>query len=162
MANRASVFLWFDSDALEAAQFYADTFPDSVVGNITRSSVDVPGAPAGSVQVVEMTLCGLPYVLLNGGPQEPPNDRYSLQVYTDDQAETDRLWNALTGYGGAEIACGWCKDRWGYRWQITPRALMTAIADPDREAARRAMEAMMTMTKIDIAAIEAARHGLAG
>ncbi|MHA6344321.1 VOC family protein [Roseivivax sp. CAU 1761] len=160
-APRAAIFLWFDSEAEQAAAFYAATFPDSVVQTVLRVPEGVPGLPAGGVQLVEMTLLGLPYVLLNAGPAVQPNDAYSLQVYTEDQAETDRLWEAITGNGGAPIMCGWCRDRWGFRWQITPRALMAALSDPDRAAAARAQAAMMEMQKIDIARIEAARRGAA-
>jgi len=154
--RRAAAFLWFDTEAEQAAEFYAATFPDTEIENITRVPEGVPGIPAGTVQVVEMTLLGLPYALLNAGPQVQPNDAYSLQIYTEDQAETDQLWTAIIGTGGAEIMCGWCKDRWGYRWQITPRVLMEALSDPDRAASARAQAAMMKMKKIDIAAIEAA------
>ena len=157
--RKAAVFLWFDTQAEEAANFYAATFPDSEITQILRPSNDMPGTSAGAVQLVEMTLCGLPYVLLNAGPSTQPNDAYSLQVYTDDQRETDRLWDAIVGNGGEAVQCGWCKDRWGFRWQITPRVMMAALSDPDRDAARRAMEAMVTMQKIDIARIEAARRG---
>ncbi|WP_149755545.1 VOC family protein [Roseivivax sediminis] len=157
--TKAAVFLWFDGAAEEAAEFYAATFPDSRVLKVVHAPDGVPGTEAGAVQVVEMTLCGLPYVLLNAGPQVRPNDAYSLQVYTDDQEETDRLWEAITGNGGAEIMCGWCMDRWGYRWQITPRMLMAALSHPDRAASARAQAAMMEMTKIDIARIEAALAG---
>ena len=120
---------------------------------------DVPGTKAGEVQIVEMTLLGIPYALLNAGPHTVPNDAYSLQVYTEDQAETDRYWDAIVGNGGEEIMCGWCKDKWGYRWQITPGALMASLTDPDPAASKRAQEAMLTMKKIDIAAIEAAKRG---
>ena len=157
--RKASVFLWFDSEAEDAAKFYAETFPDSRIENVVRPQSDVPGTEAGKVQIVEMTLLGIPYTLLNAGPHTGPNDAYSLQVYTEDQAETDRYWNAIVGNGGEEIMCGWCKDRWGFRWQITPRTLMAALSDPDPAASKRAQEAMMAMKKIDIAAIEAARRG---
>ncbi|WP_121062442.1 VOC family protein [Chachezhania antarctica] len=157
--SRAAVFLWFDTEAEAAAKFYADTFPDSHVEKVIHIPDGVPNAPAGSVQLVEMTLLGLPYALLNAGPHVQPNDAYSLQVYTEDQAETDRLWAAITGNGGEEIMCGWCKDRWGYRWQITPRILMDALSHPDPAASARAQAAMMEMRKIDIAGIEAALRG---
>ncbi|MEQ5829327.1 VOC family protein [Sulfitobacter sp. NFXS29] len=157
--RKAAVFLWFDTEAEQAAKFYAATFPDTEVENITRVPEGLRGSPAGTVQVVEMTLLGLPYALLNAGPQVQPNDAYSLQIYTEDQAETDRLWSAIVGNGGTEIMCGWCKDRWGYRWQITPRVLMEALSNPDRAASARAQAAMLKMKKIDIAAIETAlRH----
>ncbi len=157
--RKAAVYLWFDGEAEEAARFYAATFPSSSVGAVLHPPDDAPNAGPGAALLVEMTLCGLPYVLLNAGPGVRPNDAYSLQIYTEDQAETDRLWEAIVGGGGEEIMCGWCRDRWGYRWQITPRALMRAIADPDRAAASRAQAAMMEMRKIDIAGIEAARRG---
>ena len=159
MANPASIFLMFESGAEEAAEFYAATFPDSVVTRVMRPESDVPGTPAGAVQLVEMKLCGLPATLLNSGQPLVPNQTFSLQVYTDDQAETDRLWNAIISNGGEPIMCGWCKDRWGFHWQITPRALMEAMADPDPAAAARVQAAMLTMQNIDIAAIEAARAG---
>lgn len=156
---KAAVFLWFDSDAEEAARFYAATFPDSAITQIIRIPEGHPTAAPGSVQVVEMVLLGLPYVLLNTGRPMPPNDAYSLQVYTEDQAETDQLWDAILSNGGAPIMCGWCKDRWGYRWQITPRILMAALSHPDPAASARAQAAMMQMQKIDIAGIEAALAG---
>lgn len=157
--RKAAVFLWFDTEAEAAAEFYAATFPDSHVDNVIRVPEGAPSAPAGTVQVVEMTLLGLPYALLNAGPHVQPNDAYSLQVYTEDQAETDRLWDAIVDNGGEPIMCGWCKDRWGYRWQITPRILMEALSHPDRDASARAQAAMMEMQKIDIAGIEAALQG---
>jgi 2-polyprenyl-6-hydroxyphenyl methylase/3-demethylubiquinone-9 3-methyltransferase len=154
-----TICLWFDKDALEAATFYAATFPDSRVGKIYHAPGDFPGGGQGAVLTVEFTVLGIPCLGLNGGPQFPHTEAFSFQVATDDQAETDRLWEAIVGNGGQESACGWCKDRWGLSWQITPRALTAAIADPDPAAARRAFEAMMTMRKIDIARIEAARRG---
>jgi len=159
--RKAAVFLWFDTEAEAAADFYAATFPDSHVDNVVRIPEGLPSGPAGSVQVVEMTLLGLPYALLNAGPHVQPNDAYSLQVYTDDQAETDRLWEAIVGNGGEEIMCGWCKDRWGFRWQIIPRTLMEALSHADPAASARAQAAMMEMRKIDIAVIEAALRGAA-
>ncbi|MCK6424119.1 MAG: VOC family protein [Burkholderiaceae bacterium] len=156
---RNTVCLWFDGSAREAAEFYAATFPDSAVGRIVRAPADYPSGRAGDVLIVEFTVLGIPCLGLNGGPAFPQTEAFSFQVATDDQAETDRLWNAIVDHGGQPSACGWCKDRWGLNWQITPRALTEAIADPDPAAARRAFEAMMTMTKIDIAAIEAARRG---
>ena len=156
---KAKVFLWFDTEAEDAAKFYAETFPDTRIDTIVRPKSDVPGTSEGAVQIVEMTLLGLPYVLLNAGPHTTPNDAYSLQVYTDDQAETDRYWDAIVGNGGEEIMCGWCKDRWGFRWQITPRNLMQALSDPDPAASKRAQEAMIKMKKIDLAGIEKARRG---
>ncbi|MEO0700209.1 MAG: VOC family protein [Pseudomonadota bacterium] len=157
MPHKSAIFLMFESGAEEAAEFYAATFPDSAISKVMRPDEDVPGTPAGAVQLVEMTLCAMPAVLLNSGQPIAPNQTFSLQVYTDDQAETDRLWNAITGNGGAPIMCGWCKDKWGFHWQITPRVLMEAMADPDPAAAARVQAAMLAMQNIDIAAIEAAR-----
>ncbi|MBA4766399.1 MAG: VOC family protein [Porphyrobacter sp.] len=159
MSNSASIFLMFNSEAEAAANFYAATFPDSAIGTVIRPQSDVPGTQAGKVQLVEMRLCGMPCVLLNAGQDTAPNQTFSLQVYTDDQAETDRLWDAIIGSGGAPIMCGWCKDKWGFHWQITPRTLMKALSHPDPAAAARAQAAMLAMTKIDIAAIEAAVAG---
>ena len=159
MAHKNSVFLWYAGTALEAARFYASTFPDSAVGTITRAPGDYPDGKQGDVLTVEFTVMGIPCVGLNGGSQFKHSEAFSFQVATDDQAETDRLWNAIVPNGGQESQCGWCKDRWGVSWQITPRALTAAISDPDRAAAKRAFEAMMSMRKIDIAAIEAARRG---
>ena len=151
--------IWYDGTAEEAATFYAATFPDSAVGTVTRSPVDYPDGAAGQVIMVEFTVCGMPFTGLNGGPKFPQTEAVSFMVFTDDQAETDRLWDAIVGNGGAESMCGWCKDKWGVSWQITPRALMAATTNPDKEAAKRGMEAMMTMRKIDIAAIEKAVAG---
>ena len=159
MSARHRICLWYDGAALEAAQFYAATFADSAVGAVTRAPADFPSGKAGDVLTVEFTVLGLACLGLNGGPAFRHSEAFSFQVMTEDQAETDRLWNAIIGHGGQPSACGWCKDRWGLSWQITPRALTEAIADPDPAAARRAFEAMMTMTKIDIATIEAARRG---
>lgn len=159
MPSKNAVCLWFDGDALEAATFYAKTFPDSAVGTIFRAPGDYPSGKQGDVLTVEFTVAGIPCIGLNGGPAFTHSEAFSFQIATDDQAETDRLWNAIVQNGGKESACGWCKDRWGLSWQITPRALSAALADPDQAAARRAFEAMMTMGKIDIAAIEAARRG---
>ena len=156
---RNTICLWFDRDAEAAARFYAATFPDSAVGAIHRAPGDYPDGQQGDVLVVEFTVLGLPCMGLNGGPEFKHSEAFSFQVATDDQAETDRLWNAIIDHGGQASVCGWCKDRWGISWQITPRALTDAIADPDRAAAQRAFEAMMGMGKIDIAAIEAARRG---
>jgi len=152
--------LWFDHNAEEAARFYASVFPDSRVIAVHTSPIDYPDGKAGDTLTVEFTVLGQRFVGLNGGPAFRFNEAVSFQVYTDTQEETDRYWNAITsGGGGAESMCGWCKDRFGLSWQIAPRALIEAVADPDREAAKRAMEAMMTMKKIDIAKIEAARRG---
>ena len=159
MIARNTICLWYERDALEAAQFYAKTFPDSSVGRVLRAPADYPAGKEGDVLTVEFTVIGIPCVGLNGGSAFRQSEAFSFQVATDDQAETDRLWNAIVGNGGQESACGWCKDRWGLSWQITPRVLIEAINDPDRAAAKRAFEAMMTMGKIDIAAIEAARRG---
>jgi 2-polyprenyl-6-hydroxyphenyl methylase/3-demethylubiquinone-9 3-methyltransferase len=151
--------LWYDGCAEEAARFYADSFPDSRVTQVHHSATDWPAGKAGDVLTVEFVIAGTGFVAMNGGPGAPFNDAISFQLFTDTQAETDRIWQAITGNGGAEIACGWCRDRWGVRWQVVPRALTAALADPDRAAAARAMQAMMGMVKIDIAAIEAARSG---
>jgi 2-polyprenyl-6-hydroxyphenyl methylase/3-demethylubiquinone-9 3-methyltransferase len=159
MANKNTVCIWYDGAALEAARFYAQTFPDSEVGAILHAPADYPSGKQGDVLTVEFTVVGIPCLGLNGGPTFRHSEAFSFQVATEDQAETDRLWNAIIGNGGQASECGWCKDKWGLSWQITPRALTAAIADPDRAAARRAFEAMMGMSKIDIAAIEAARLG---
>ena len=159
MVRKNTICLWYDGSALEAARFYAATFPDSAVGAIHRAPADYPDGRAGDVLTVEFTVMGVACIGLNGGPAFPHSEAFSFQVATDDQAETDRLWHALVDHGGQPSACGWCKDRWGLSWQITPRALIDAITDPDPVAARRAFEAMMGMTRIDIAAIEAARRG---
>jgi len=151
--------LWYDGTAREAAAFYAATFPDSRVDAVHHAPGDIPTAGEGAVLTVEFTVCGMPMLGLNGGPGFPHTQAVSFQIYTDDQAETDRLWEAVVGNGGSEYACGWCRDRWGVFWQITPRALMRAMTNPDTAAAGRAMQAMMTMRKIDIAAIEAAERG---
>lgn len=157
MNSKNRICLWYDGTALEAATFYAETFPDSAVGAITHAPGDYPAGKQGDVLTVEFTVAGIPCLGLNGGPAFTHSEAFSFQIATDDQAETDRLWEAIVGNGGQESACGWCKDKWGLSWQITPRALTAAIADPDPAAARRTFEAMMGMRKIDIAAIEAAR-----
>lgn len=160
MSKKLITCVWFDRDnAREAAEFYAATFPDSHVGKASASPMDTPSGPEGQELTVEFTVCGRDFLGLNGGGSVIPNEAVSFMILTDDQVETDRLWNAIVGNGGQEIMCGWCKDRWGFSWQITPRALLAAMQDPDRAAAKRAMNAMMTMRKIDIAAIEAARAG---
>ena len=158
--DKLTTCLWFDKGAArEAAEFYAATFPDSRVGAAMASPNDNPSMKAGEELLVEFTVLGRAFVGLNGGPNFTPNEAVSFMVVTEDQAETDRYWDAIVGNGGRESDCGWCKDRWGFSWQITPRALLEANADPDRAAAKRAMDAMMTMQRIDIAKIEAARRG---
>ena len=159
MTHKNTICLWYDGTAEDAARFYAKTFPDSKVGKVTRAPGDYPSGKEGDVLVVEFTVIGIPCIGLNGGPEFKHNESFSFQVLTEDQAETDRLWNAIVGNGGQESACGWCKDKWGVSWQITPRVLMEALSDSDRAAAKRAFDAMMPMTKIDIATIEAARRG---
>lgn len=159
MASKNTICLWYDGAALDAARFYAETFPDSTVGDVMRAPGDYPAGKQGDVLTVEFTVMGIPCLGLNGGPAFKPDEAFSFQVATDDQEETDRLWNAIVGNGGQESECGWCKDRWGISWQITPRALTDAIKDSDRAAAKRAFDAMMTMRRIDIATIEAARRG---
>ena len=159
MIPRNTICLWYDGTALEAATFYAATFADSAVRAVHRAPGDFPSGREGDVLTVEFSVLGISCLGLNGGPAFRHNEAFSFQVATDDQAETDRLWNAIVGNGGQESACGWCKDKWGLSWQITPRVLIQAITDPDRLAAKRAFEAMMQMGKIDIAAIEKARRG---
>ncbi|GGB86348.1 VOC family protein [Pseudoduganella buxea] len=154
-----TICLWFDGTALDAASFYANTFPDSAVGKITRAPGDYPAGKEGDVLTVEFTVLGIPCLGLNGGPQFKHSEAFSFQVLTEDQAETDRLWQAIVGNGGEESECGWCRDRWGLSWQITPRMLMEAISGPDPGVARRVFTAMMGMRKIDIAALEAAKGG---
>ncbi len=161
MTAKNTVCLWFDKDAEAAAHFYAKTFPDTSVGAVHRAPSDFPSGQAGDVITVEFTVMGIPCVGLNGGPHFKQSEAFSFQIATDDQAETDRLWNAIVGNGGQESACGWCKDKWGLSWQITPRALTEGIADPDPAVAKRVFDAMMQMGKIDIAKIEAARKGAA-
>jgi len=158
MADKLTTVLWFDGDAEEAARFYADTFPDSAVGTIFRAPSDFPGGKQDDALTVEFTVCGRAFSGLNGGDMFKPNESVSFMVVTEDQAETDRYWDAITGNGGQESACGWCKDKWGFSWQITPRTLLQSQAAGGEEA-RRAFEAMMTMHKIDVAAIDAARKG---
>lgn len=154
-----TICLWYDGGAEEAAHFYAKTFPDSSVGAVLRAPGDYPSGKQGDVLTVEFTVMGIPCLGLNGGPTFKHSEAFSFQVATSDQAETDRYWHAIVGNGGEESECGWCKDKWGLSWQITPVALMEAITDQDRSAAKRAFDAMMQMRKIDIAAIEAARRG---
>ena len=159
MVSKNTICLWFDGTALDAARFYAATFPDSEIKAVHHAPGDYPSGKEGEVLTVEFTVLGIPCLGLNGGPAFRHSEAFSFQVATDDQQETDRLWHAIVDNGGQESACGWCKDKWGLSWQITPRALSEAIADPDRAAAKRAFDAMMGMRKIDIAAIEAARRG---
>jgi predicted 3-demethylubiquinone-9 3-methyltransferase (glyoxalase superfamily) len=153
-----TICLWFDKDAEDAARFYAATFPDSEVSAVHRAPSDYPSGKKGDVLTVQFTVCGVPCLGLNGGPVFKQTEAFSFQIATDNQEETDRYWNAIVGNGGQESACGWCKDRWGLSWQITPRALTAAMAAGGDEA-RRAFEAMMEMQKIDVAKIEAARRG---
>jgi predicted 3-demethylubiquinone-9 3-methyltransferase (glyoxalase superfamily) len=159
VSHKIAPCVWYDGAAEEAATFYAATFPDSHVDAVHRSPTDYPSGKAGDVITVDFTVCGMPFLGLNGGPQFQHSEAVSFQIYTDDQAETDQLWAAIVDNGGSESMCGWCKDKWGLSWQITPRALMAAMANPDRAAAKRGMEAMMTMRKIDVAAIERAVAG---
>jgi predicted 3-demethylubiquinone-9 3-methyltransferase (glyoxalase superfamily) len=153
-----TICIWYDKDAEAAARFYAETFPDSSVDFVHRAPSDYPSGKAGDLLVVGFTVAGVPCVGLNGGPAFKQTEAFSFQIATDDQEETDRYWNAIVGNGGKESACGWCKDKWGVSWQITPRVLTEALAIGGDEA-KRAFEAMMTMRKIDVAAIEAARRG---
>jgi 2-polyprenyl-6-hydroxyphenyl methylase/3-demethylubiquinone-9 3-methyltransferase len=157
--SKALISLWFDHGAEEAAQFYAETFPDTRLDAIHRAPANSPSAKEGDVLVVEFTVLGLPCIGINGGPAFPQSEAFSFQVQTDTQDETDRYWDAIVGNGGQESQCGWCKDRWGLSWQITPRIMNQAMVSPDRAAAKRATEAMYTMKKIDIAAIEKALAG---
>jgi len=159
MTNKIAPCLWFDKQAEEAARFYAAIFADSEVKAVHRSPADYPSGKAGEVLMVEFTVLGQPFLGLNGGPDVKPNEAVSFQVFTEDQEETDRYWNAIVGNGGEESECSWCKDRWGFSWQIVPRVLIEAISNPDPAVAKRAFEAMMTMRKIDVARIEAAIAG---
>ncbi len=156
---RATLCLWFNKTAEEAAKFYAATFPESSVGKVHRAPTDYPDGKEGDPLTVEFTVLGLKCIGLNGGPHFTPNESFSFCVSTSTQEETDRYWNAIVGNGGKESACGWCKDKWGYSWQITPKQLTDAMADPDPAVAKRVFTAMMEMKKIDIAKIEAARRG---
>lgn len=153
------ICLWYDRDAEDAARFYAATFPNSFVGAVLRAPGDFPSGKKGDVLTVEFTVMGIPCIGINGGPAFKHSEAFSFQVATADQAETDRFWNAIVGNGGQESECGWCKDKWGLSWQITPLALTEAITDSDPAAAKRAFDAMLTMRKIDIVTIEAARRG---
>jgi predicted 3-demethylubiquinone-9 3-methyltransferase (glyoxalase superfamily) len=159
MIPRNTICLWYDGTAEEAAKFYARTFPDSSMGAVRRAPSDFPSGKKGDVLTVEFTVCGIPCIGLNGGPMFKHSEAFSFQISTADQAETDRLWNAIVGNGGQESACGWCKDKWGLSWQITPRVLIEGMTDPDPAVNKRVFDAMMTMTKIDVAAIENARRG---
>ena len=151
--------LWYDSNAEEAANFYAATFPDSSVEAVQRAPGDYPAGKQGDALTVTFTVLGIKCMGLNGGPGHPHSDAFSFQIETGNQAETDRYWHAIVGNGGSENACGWCKDKWGLSWQITPKALTDGMADPDPDVRKRVFEAMMTMVKIDVSAIEAARAG---
>ena len=159
MTSKNTICLWYDGAALEAATFYAQTFPNSTLGAVHRAPSDYPAGKEGDVLTVEFTVAGTPCIAMNGGPGVAHSMAFSFQIATDTQEETDRLWNAIVGNGGEASACGWCKDKWGLSWQITPRVLSAAFTSPDRAAAKRAFEAMMPMGKIDHAAIEAAVRG---
>lgn len=159
MIAKNTICLWYVGDALEAAEFYAATFPDSEVKAVHRAPGDYPSGKQGDVLTVEFTVLGIPCLGLNGGDTFKHSEAFSFQVATDDQEETDRYWNAIVGNGGQESECGWCKDKWGLSWQITPRVLTEGYTDPDPAVAKRCFEAMMTMRKIDVAKIEAARRG---
>ncbi|MDQ1198958.1 VOC family protein [Agrobacterium sp. SORGH_AS 787] len=156
--NKNTICIWYDGQAEAAARFYAETFPDSSVGAMTRAPSDYPSGGEGDVLVVEFTVAGIPCIGLNGGPTFKHSEAFSFQIATDDQEETDRYWNAIVGNGGQESECGWCKDRWGISWHITPRTLLEALAAGGGDA-KRAFAAMMTMKKIDVATIDAARRG---
>jgi predicted 3-demethylubiquinone-9 3-methyltransferase (glyoxalase superfamily) len=157
--NNARICLWYDHNAEEAAAFYARTFPDSSVGTVQRAPADYPDGKEGDVLVVDFNVMGIACIGLNGGPIFRHSEAFSFQVTTRDQAETDRYWNAIVGNGGQESQCGWCKDKWGVSWQITPRVLTDGMSDPDPATRKRVFAAMMEMKKIDVAAIEAARRG---
>ncbi len=159
MTQKITPVLWFDQVGEEAANFYVSLLPDSRIDKVIRAPSDNPSSKEGSVLVVDFTLAGQKYSALNGGPKFKPNESVSFMVVTEDQEETDRLWDAITGNGGQESQCGWCKDKWGFSWQISPRILLDLLTDPDRERSKRGFDAMMTMKKIDIATIEAAVNG---
>lgn len=152
-----TICLWYNGGAEDAAQFYAETFPDSSVGKVHRAPGDFPGGKKGDVLTVEFTVIGIPCLGLNGGDFFKQSEAFSFQIATNDQEETDRYWNAIVGNGGQESQCGWCKDKWGLNWQITPVALTKGVTDPDPAVAKRVFDVMMTMKKIDVAAVEAAR-----
>ncbi len=156
---KSTICLWYDEDAEEAARFYAETFPDSSVDAVHTAPGDFPSGKKGDVLTVEFTVMGIPCLGLNGGPMFKHNEAFSFQIATKDQEETDRYWNAIVGNGGEESQCGWCKDKWGVSWQITPIALTEGTTDQDPAVAKRVFDAMMKMKKIDVAAIEAARRG---
>ncbi len=156
LTSKNTICLWYDHDAEEAAHFYSRTFPDSTVGAVHRAPADFPGGKAGNVLTVQFTVCGIPCMGLNGGSMFKQSESFSFQIATDDQAETDRYWDAIVGHGGTESACGWCKDKWGVSWQITPRALTDAMS-MGGDVAKRVFQAMMGMGKIDVAKIEAAK-----
>lgn len=156
--NKNTICLWYDKDAESAARFYAETFPNSSVGAISRAPSDFPGGKEGDVLTVEFTVCGIPCLGLNGGDTFKQSEAFSFQIATDDQEETDRYWDAIVGNGGEESMCGWCKDKWGLSWQITPRVLTDALAQGG-DVAKRAFEAMMDMGKVDVGKIEAAVRG---
>ena len=158
--NKNTICLWFDNDAEGAARFYAKTFPDSKMGAAHKAPSDFPGGKAGDVLTVEFTVCGIPCIGINGGPVFKQSEAFSFQIATDDQAETDKYWNAIVGNGGEESMCGWCRDKWGLSWQITPRVLTEAMAKGG-DTAKRAFDAMTEMQKIDVAKIEAAARGKA-
>jgi predicted 3-demethylubiquinone-9 3-methyltransferase (glyoxalase superfamily) len=155
--THATICLWYEGDAEDAAKFYAATFPDSAVGTVYRAPADYPDGKQGDALTVEFTVLGMPCIGLNGGPRFKHSEAFSFQIATNDQAETDRYWNAIVDNGGQESQCGWCKDKWGLSWQITPKVLTDALANVDQATAKRVFEAMMGMKKIDIAKIEAAR-----
>ena len=159
MISKNTICLWYDGTAEEAAHFYAEIFPDSKVTRVTRAPGDYPDGKQGDVLTVEFTVLGIPCLGLNGGPAFKQSEAFSFQIATDNQEETDRYWNAIVGNGGKESECGWCKDKWGVSWQITPRVLTEAYTGSDRAAAKRAFDAMMKMKKIDVAKIEAATRG---
>jgi len=159
MIAKNTLCLWYDGTAEEAASFYARTFPDSSMGAVRRAPGDFPSGKKGDVLTVEFTVCGIPCIGLNGGPAFRHSEAFSFQISTEDQAETDRLWNAIVDNGGQASACGWCKDKWGLSWQITPRVLIEGMTDADPAVNKRVFDAMMTMGKIDVAAIEKARRG---